>query len=615
MLRNFLYFLILLIPFFTFASGDDTLYVKGSYPGHIVDFLKSYKSCAEISEEKLINAFKDGAFKNMPSNRVVNKGFTKCQHYFALTVKNDQNQTEDYFWSYYNDGVIFSLYEYKDGKLHQIGKTSASKSLAKRSIPIRCLSFQIKMKPFETKTLILKTELQGHANLYFPTDFTTAKDIYIYETNHAFLLGRYFGYFIFTALFNLLLYIIIRRKLYGFMFGYIISMMAFNSIEYMYDTHLVPDFLHSFWVRFPKMFFALFASFFHTKVFQYFTNQKTNFPKWFKLLKYINNFILFILLLFVTSKVILPENNAIFDQYRLILHICFILNLGALVVSLIYSIAKGNKQAVYYICCNILLILSLIFYITNSLQLGGSTIYMAPGNIINSVSFEILSLTIAFLLNYRKELRAMNQKIIQAKRKSEELSTALIEVQEKERKIIARNLHDGLGNTMNALRLLLESKSDNKKQIDGVFDLAQIQFKNLIFQISPKNIERIGLFKTIQQDLKLLENTNIEINLTILGKDDRIETIKAVNIYRIFQELISNIIKHAKATVIDIVINCDETTCSLQLEDNGVGLKNNFTKGMGIKNIKSRVSYHQGIFHMENTESGMISIVEIPIEK
>ncbi|MDN3594926.1 sensor histidine kinase [Zunongwangia endophytica] len=599
----------------TFASGDDTLFVKGAYPEHIVDFLKSYKSCSEISEEALINAFEKGEFKDMPANRVVNRGFTKCQHYFALTVKNDQNTTEDYFWSYYNDGVLFILYEYKDGKLDQIGKTSAAKRIKKRAIPIRCLSFQIEMKPYETKTLILKTELQGHANLYFPTDFTTAKDIYIYETNHAFLMGRYFGYFIFTALFNLLLYIIIRRKLYGFMFGYILSMIAFNSVEYMYDTLLVPDFLHFFWVRFPKMFFALFATYFHTKVFQYFTNQKTNFPKWFKILKYVNNFILFILLLFVASKIILPENNAIFDQYRLLLHICFILNLSALVVSLIHSIVKGNKQAIYYMCCNILLILSLIFFTTNTLQLGGSTIYMAPGNIINSVSFEILSLTIAFLLNYRKELRAMNAKIIQAKRKSEELSTALIKVQENERNIIARNLHDGLGNTMNALRLLLESRSDNKKQIDGVFDLAQIQFKNLIFQISPKNIESVGLFKTIQQDLKLLENTNIEINLTVLGKDECIGTIKAVNIYRIFQELMSNIIKHAKATVIDIVINCDEKTCSLQLEDNGIGLKSKFTKGMGIKNIKSRVSYHQGIFHMENTELGMISIIEIPLEK
>ena len=83
--------------------------------------------------------------------------------------------------------------------------------------------------------------------------------------------------------------------------------------------------------------------------------------------------------------------------------------------------------------------------------------------------------------------------------------------------------------------------------------------------------------------------------------------------YRIFQELISNIIKHSKASVVDITINCDENTCSLQVEDNGIGLKNEVTKGMGIKNIQSRVSYHQGIFHMENTEKGMISIIEIPI--
>nr|WP_262917410.1 7TM diverse intracellular signaling domain-containing protein [Zunongwangia pacifica] len=469
------------------------------------------------------------------------------------------------------------------------------------------------MKPFETKTLILKTKLQGHSNLYFPTDFTTVEDILIYEANNSFLLGRYFGYFIFTALFNLFLFILIRKKLYGFMFGYILSMMAFNAIEYMYDALLVPDFIHSFWIRFPKMFFVLLASYFHTKVFQYFTAHKEHFPKWNSVLNFLNNFILFILILFVVIKMIIPHNIAFFNQYRLLLFLLFLINLLVLIVNLFYSIFKKNKQALYYICCNFLLILSLLFYITNTFQIGGATIYMPPGNIINSVAFEIISLTIAFLLNYRKELNEMNQNLAAAKLKSEKLSKELIEVQENERQIIARNLHDGLGNTMNALRLLLEAPYKNEKQFSGIFNLAKEQFRTLIYQISPKEIESIGLYKTIRQDLELFKNTPIEVNLTLLGNDHTIASIKAVNMYRIFQELISNIIKHSKATVVDITINCDENTCSLQVEDNGIGLKNEVTKGMGIKNIQSRVSYHQGIFHMENTEKGMISIIEIPI--
>lgn len=613
MLNKYLLILCFFLAFPANASEDDTLFVKGVYTHRIVDFFKRFQDCEEKTSEEIIQYYNNGEFEDMQPSRMVNLGFTRCKNYFSLTVKNDQASAQNYYWSFYNDGVLFTLYELKNNKLIEIGETSVAQKIEERPTPIRCLSFKVEMQAFETKTLILKTELQGHSNLYFPTDFTTVEDILIYEANNSFLLGRYFGYFIFTALFNLFLFILIRRKLYGFMFGYILSMIAFNAIEYMYDVHLVPDFIHSFWTRFPKMFFVLLASYFHTKVFQYFTAHKEHFPKWNSVLSLINNFILFILILFLILKLIIPKNTSFLDQYRLLLFLLFLINLMVLVVNLLYSVYKKNKQAVYYICCNFLLILSLVFYITNTFQIGGATIYMPPGNIINSVAFEILSLTIAFLLNYRKELSEMNKNLSAAKLKSEKLSEELIEVQENERQIIARNLHDGLGNTMNALRLLLEAPNKNEKQISGTFNLAKDQFRSLIYQISPKEIENIGLYKTIQQDLELFKNTPIEVNLTLLGNDNTIETIKAVNIYRIFQELISNIIKHSKATIVDITLNCDENTCSLQVEDNGVGLKKADTKGMGIKNIKSRVSYHQGIFHIENTEKGMISIIEIPI--
>ena len=613
MLNKYLLILCFLLIIPAYASEDDTLFVKGVYPHHIVDFFKRFQDCEERTSAEIIQQYNSGKFQDMQPSRMVNLGFTKCYNYFSLTVKNDQASAQDYYWSFYNDGILFTLYELKNNQLLQLGKTSVAQKLEERPTPIRCLSFKVEMQPFETKTLLLKTELQGHSNLYFPTDFTTVEDILIYESNNAFLLGRYFGYFIFTALFNLFLFILIRRKLYGFMFGYILSMIAFNAIEYMYDALLVPDIIHSLWLRFPKLFFIVLASYFHTKVFQYFTAHKENFPKWNSVLNLINNFILFIVILFVAIQIFIPKNAAFFNQFRLLLFLLFFINLAVLVVNLVYSIIKRNKQAIYFLGCNFLLILSLLFYITNTLQIGGSTIYMSPGNIINAVAFEVLSLTIAFLLNYRKELNAMNKNLTNAKLKSEKLSKELIEVQENEKQLIARNLHDGLGNTMNALRLLMEAPNKNEKQISGIFSLAKDQFRTLIYQISPKEIESVGLYKTIQQDLELFKNTPIEINLTLLGADKRIDSIKAVNIYRIFQELMSNIIKHSKASVVDITINCDEKNCSLQVEDNGVGFKKETSKGMGIKNIKSRVSYHQGIFHIENTENGIISIIEIPI--
>ena len=592
MLNKYLIILCFLLAFAANASEDDTLFVKGVYPNHIVDFFKRFEDCKEKSAQEIIQHYKNGHFKDMQPSRIVNLGFTRCLNYFSLTVNNDQASVQDYYWSFYNDGILFSLYELKNGRLEQIGVTSVAQKLDERPTPIRCLSFKVEMKPFETKTLILKTKLQGHSNLYFPTDFTTVEDILIYEANNSFLLGRYFGYFIFTALFNLFLFLLIRRKLYGFMFGYIISMIAFNAIEYMYDALLVPDFIHSFWVSFPKMFFVLLASYFHTKVFQYFTAHKEHFPKWDSVLNLINNFMLFILISFVVIKIIFPQKVAFFNQYRLLLFLLFLINLTVLIVNLIYSIYKKNKQALYYICCNFLLILSLLFYITNTFQMGGATIYMPPGNIINSVAFEIISLTIAFLLNYRKELSEMNKNLATAKLESEKLSKELIEIQENERQIIARNLHDGLGNTVNALRLLLEAPYKNEQQISGIFNLAKDQFRTLIYQISPKEIESIGLYKTIQQDLELFKNTPIEVNLTLLGNDDTLDSIKTVNIYRIFQELISNVIKHANATIVDITINCDENTCSFQVEDNGVGLKKGNTKGMDMKNRKLQAIFH-----------------------
>lgn len=179
-------------------------------------------------------------------------------------------------------------------------------------------------------------------------------------------------------------------------------------------------------------------------------------------------------------------------------------------------------------------------------------------------------------------------------------------IQEEERKRIAVLIHDDIGNRLNILSLWIHNlDTENKeaaekiifKQISELIDSA----RSISHSLYPVNLEKLGLLLYIEELITNLSQT-IKINLNLNSEYRKKDIFTEVQIYRIIQEFTTNVIKHSTATEITIYIKDNPENLAMIIMDNGNGFiydENN--KGMGIKNIESRLQSLDAHYKWKNT--------------
>ncbi len=177
----------------------------------------------------------------------------------------------------------------------------------------------------------------------------------------------------------------------------------------------------------------------------------------------------------------------------------------------------------------------------------------------------------------------------------------LIESQENERNRIALELHDSLGQKLllikNQLmtRLRIENDADASLALTRIKDVtgeAIQEVRNISQNLRPQHLDQLGLTTAIETLIeKVEESSGIKFNIGIDNIDNLIPHENEINIYRILQESINNIIKHSKATEAYIYIAKSEEKIKLEIKDNGIGSGkegHSQLKGMGIRGMYER---------------------------
>lgn len=194
----------------------------------------------------------------------------------------------------------------------------------------------------------------------------------------------------------------------------------------------------------------------------------------------------------------------------------------------------------------------------------------------------------------------------------------LMEGQETERQRLARELHDGIGQSLAALKLQLQFDEDarpSKKAVDRVDALCR-EVRTLSHQMMPLVLKENGLEDAINQLLNSsFGNTTIETDFVTNGLYSRLPDKVEVHLYRITQELISNILKHANATKVGVQLLLRKNAVVLIVEDNGEGFKGGSkSDGIGISNIHSRVEALDGTVKVQSSKAeGTYIHITIPI--
>ena len=236
------------------------------------------------------------------------------------------------------------------------------------------------------------------------------------------------------------------------------------------------------------------------------------------------------------------------------------------------------------------------------------------------LSIIILFAFIAYSAFIQKILKEKSQQYQLELAHQKEVTLQYTSVQESERKRIAELLHDDIGNKLNILSLWInnEDSLNNKRsrevikqQIPALIEAT----RTISHSLYPVNLEKFGLILALEA---LISNVNESLPIQLIVNHDyqKRPISFEVQIYRIIQEFLSNVIKHAKASNMLIHIRDTETLLAVILSDNGVGFDNSILKkGMGLKNIDSRIKSINAFSKWKSKKgNGSRLIIILPIQ-
>lgn len=348
----------------------------------------------------------------------------------------------------------------------------------------------------------------------------------------------------------------------------------------------------------------------------------------------------FILLLFLTGC------------YSLLLGLIDVASLW-FVLAIIYSlfISKKNEAMWVFVVSFIVVLITGILMMTkitfiplqynfNNCQFACIAVRILHFLLIGSLVYYILNVFFSTIQNNVKELQkksedleflntALNIEMIEKKAMQQKMMDVVIQTEEKERKRLASDLHDGLGPVLSAVNLYFQAyidASDAKSQqeieakLKTIIDNAIMDVSRISHNISPYILEKYGLNTALENYINQIKvNEKVQFDLE-LCEMHRVKLNEELVIYRSITELINNTLKHSGASQISLKLIMENDSLHINYNDNGDGFnveaKLHSKKGMGLNNIQNRINSLNGKIVFESSQTkGMSANILIPYIK
>lgn len=236
----------------------------------------------------------------------------------------------------------------------------------------------------------------------------------------------------------------------------------------------------------------------------------------------------------------------------------------------------------------------------------------------------LLSAILAGLFFYRNKLRQKAKELKQ----QDILTKAVVDAEENERKRIASDLHDGVGQLFSAVKMnlggLFERISIPREEDRflaentlALVDESCKEVRSISHQMMPNMLLRSGIASDLKSFIEKIDSDTLKVNLEATGFKNKLESNVETMLYRIIQETINNVIKHAKATKLDIILTRNDAGIGARITDNGIGFdvtKKDSFAGIGLKNIATRIEYLKGaIKYISAPGEGTTVLIEVPV--
>ena len=225
----------------------------------------------------------------------------------------------------------------------------------------------------------------------------------------------------------------------------------------------------------------------------------------------------------------------------------------------------------------------------------------------------IIFFVVSIIRQQRKTLNLHRDKIM-----------AEISILEKERSRIAHDLHDEIGPLLSAVKMKINSfempDAADQQEVDATNDHINDVLKRIreiSYDLLPSSLIRKGLVPAVREFVGYLNNPG-KINFTLQDSGEiDVSNDRAINIYRIIQEVIHNCLKHSRANEVSIKLAKEKKKLILDIADNGTGFVKDQIKGngLGLRSLVSRVEVLGGSLYLDTAPGkGTHYTIEIPIE-
>jgi two-component system NarL family sensor kinase len=239
----------------------------------------------------------------------------------------------------------------------------------------------------------------------------------------------------------------------------------------------------------------------------------------------------------------------------------------------------------------------------------------------------LLFMVISYLFYNRYKLKQEAVLQLEVIRQQDMATKGIIEAEERERKRIAGELHDGVGQLFTTVKMNMEILMERflirqpdadilAEKTMAMVDESCVEVRSIAHQMMPNALIKSGLVSALRDFINKIPSEKLKISLETKGIDNGLESTTETVLYRVIQESVNNVIKHAQATALDILLLCDKKEITVSIEDNGKGFntddKSKFT-GIGLKNMISRVEFLKGSVDISSSPGkGTLVAIFIP---
>ncbi|WP_417444097.1 tetratricopeptide repeat protein [Joostella sp.] len=241
----------------------------------------------------------------------------------------------------------------------------------------------------------------------------------------------------------------------------------------------------------------------------------------------------------------------------------------------------------------------------------------------------LIGVLILLRYSYLKRMKVQQQLTYQKEENAKKEITELVkdhklsviekyqEGQQEERSRLAREIHDGIGSDLASIKIGFEhyledhkSEPKAKRLLDAIGNSCK-DIRSLSHQLHPLPFSKIGFSSFLKETLtQIKSNSSLSIT-TFLYPEEEIDDLSdslLADTYRIIQELVNNILKHANATDVEVQLTKHDAYLNLVVSDNGSGFKTNNKQGIGLRNIKERVQKRDGDISIDSSPQHGTSI-------